>query len=658
MCGIAGFFSQNASLGGNDINRMSAAIKHRGPDDEGYLVYQCATGQADAYHGDDSVIKNGANISACPAHRGGLYLAHRRLSIIDVSPSGHQPMSYDGGRLQLVFNGEIYNYREIREELKRCGHRFATATDTEVVLAAYRQWGFACLDKFNGMWAFALLDVEKNLLFCARDRFGVKPFYYLDRQGVFAFASEPKALAQLDVFRRTANDSAVYDYLMWGRADHFDNTFFSDARKLPHSHFLVYDLKRAKLDIKQYYSLPYNTELGHYAPKQAARYTEEVRELLVRSVDARLMGDVPVGSCLSGGVDSSTIVCIINSLLSGAQAAQLGDRQKVFTAAYAGEAIDESVYAGEVAAKTKSEWHRVSPVADELGADLEKLVYSQDEPFNSTSVYAQYRVARLASENGVKVLLDGQGGDELFTGYAPFHGMFFLELLKNLRLASLFSETLHIANSPIGVFHTGVFAAKHLGGRLLPASLLGAVKGSARGKKYINPEFAARWRSNDAKFRELAPVSVNGMCKRIIDTCHLQTLLRYEDRNSMAHSIEARTPFADDRPLIEKVFSIPSIYKIHNGWSKTLLRDAAQPYLPDKIRLRVSKLGFEIPERKWLLALGPQLRPLFDAPSPYVDTAALRRDFDALLSSGSQADVTDVWRFINIALWQKTFGIN
>jgi asparagine synthase (glutamine-hydrolysing) len=419
MCGIAGIFSSGREISGSDIRQMCDILKHRGPDDEGYLFYRPKPKSLSLLHGSDSALREGADITNIGPVKDALLLGHRRLSIIDLSVAGHQPMLYGGNELAIIFNGEIYNYVELKEELIRKGHKFRTHTDTEVVLASYAEWGDRCLEKLNGMWSFVILDTKRNILFGARDRLGVKPFYYFNDNGIFAFASEIKALISLPFVGRQINEENLYDYLMWGDPENVHSTFFKSIYKLPHSNFFTFDLSSGNFTIEKYYELKYNKSLGIFKKEEYEHHCGNVRKIFFKAIDIRLRADVPVGSCLSGGIDSASIVTVISEILKAKNLSQVGDMQKVFTASFEGMPIDETKYACAVAGKTNSIWSRVSPASGELWEDLEKLVYMQDEPFNSTSVYAQYRVMKLAAENRVKVVLDGQGGDELFTGYAP-----------------------------------------------------------------------------------------------------------------------------------------------------------------------------------------------------------------------------------------------
>lgn len=657
MCGITGLFSVKQAISGHDIRRMTDALKHRGPDDEGYVLYSPQDRRCTHLYGDDSVEKSGQHISVVKPQIDVMFLGHRRLSIIDLSSAGHQPMTYDG-KLVIVFNGEIYNYLEIKHELEAKGYVFNTATDTEVILASYLEWQEDCLSKFDGMWSFVILDIENNILFGARDRFGVKPFYYYNKSGCFAFASEVKSLITMPFINRQANDAILYDYLRWGMIEHSHETFFVDIFKLPPSHHFRFNLNTGELKIRRYYHLKYNRSLGFFDQKEFGRHCEKIRELIFEDINYRLRSDVPIGTCLSGGLDSSSVVVIINELLKSKHLDQVGEFQKVFTACYKDNPIDESEYAQAVVEQTRTHWFKVYPSSNDLMRDLDRLVYFQDEPFNSTSIYAQYRVMQLAAQAGVKVILDGQGGDEIFTGYTPYYAAFFMELLRRGRWKEFQVEVQNLQNSPTNLAEICKMAIKFLGGKFLPPMVIATMKKIVNSNnRYINNDFLQEHRSRDKIAKEMTSFSINETSDKLINHTLLPTLLKYEDRNSMAHSIEARTPFSDYLPLIEYLLSIPSIYKIHHGWSKYLLRNSLSYLLPDKITNRKDKIGFAIPQKDWLMEQKATVKELFQQSQSdeHIYTNKIANDLDILLSDSSGEDSTYLWRFINLIKWKNQF---
>lgn len=661
MCGIAGIISKQP-INPKWIVGMTNRIKHRGPDDEGYLF--AGNNEVSWAYGDDTpeeVIKSDYpyspkihvnNVNFEDNYK--IAFGHRRLSIIDLSPAGHQPMSYADGKLWIIFNGEIYNYIELREELEKKGYLFKTKTDTEVILASYAEWGENCLNKFNGMWAFVILDLNKNIIFGARDRFGVKPLYYFKDDKYFSFASEIKALATLPFYNRGINGRAVFDYFVTGIEEYDNESFFKDIHELKPSHCFIFNLNNGNFKIFKYYELYFFDDFEAYDSKKVLNYSIETRKLIFNSIKIRLRSDVPVGTCLSGGLDSSTVACVIKGILRETSLNQIGDRQKVFTASYPGKKIDESNWAKVVVDSTNSEWFLTFPKPDELIEDLEELVYFQDIPFGSTSIYAQYRVMRLAKENNVKVLLDGQGGDELFCGYNVYYKVYLAELLMQRQFQIFLREFKEIKNNGVNPLK-GIL--KNIIAPILPLSI----------KKlfmwikfplldYLDNSFL---NSNiNRVFIEETSNKLNEFLHKHITYLNLKSLLRYEDRNSMRFSIEARTPFADDVELIEYVFKIPSSYKIHDGWTKYLLRISMDGIIPPQIQWRRDKIGFATPEKEWLIKnkefFREALRGRLDG---FLDENKILGDWDKIIHEQPEDTITPLWKIINFGLWRKVFNV-
>lgn len=660
MCGITGILAHTPQRIDVDLLRgMTTALRHRGPDDEGYLVVNTSTGEYQQRSGGDSTTeaKNSyANIRTESEQSFSLGLGWRRLGIIDLSPTGHQPISNSDGSIWLIFNGEIYNYIELKEELQKKGYRFKTKTDTEVIIHAYEEWGTECLNRFNGMWAFAIWDGRSKTLFCARDRFGIKPFYYFQDGAGFSFASEIKALLVNPAVRRNVNHRAVHDYLAYSIIDHTEETFFSGIRQLPPAHFLVID-PAGHLTIKRYYTLKADLRFSRFSESENKIYAEKLRDILVDSVRLRLRTDVPLGSCLSGGLDSSTIVCIANNLISEngvIDRALIGEHQKTFTAVYDEARYSEKPFVDKVIARTNAESHFVRPDGERLWSELRQLTYHQDEPFNSTSTYAQWNVMRLASEHGVTVLLDGQGGDELLGGYAWHVPIYQAELLRRLHFKMLWRElrgTRLISGRPIT--RQVYDLLEKAGRRFVPRSVVNRL---LEANMVMSPEFTGahrrRWGSLDKPNANLQ--------ERLLQEetqLNLQQLLHYEDRNSMAFAIEARVPFVDYR-VVEYGMSIPAAYKIHHGWSKYPLRCASEGIIPEEIRWRKDKMGFVTPQDEWMKLLSPKIQSLLlDTPlrsEHFVDQQYLRR---ALRHDGATISNSMLWRVVSLEMWMKVFDV-
>ncbi len=591
MCAISGILSFVRAIGPSYIGEMTSVLRHRGPDDEGYLAVELTKGRAEpvACRGRKSQASTLPLIDDLtrPAH---LYLGHRRLSILDLSPAGHQPMSYGKG-LWIVFNGEIFNYLELREELKCLGYEFRTNTDTEVILATYSQWGERCVERFNGDWSFCIFDAEREILFLSRDRYGIKPLYYFHDKEVFAFASEIKALLTLPVVPKHLNREKAFHYCAFHCRDHTEETLYDQIYQLNPGCNLWIDLRAGSVKKSRYYRVEYDRDLGKYDHKKALGYASDIRELLIDAVRVRLRADVPVGTCLSGGLDSSAIVAIMAMLLGpGTQKTVLN----TFTATFPNDPIDESGFAGLVTNRSSATTHYIYPSQEGYHRALPLILYYQDEPFGSSTVYSQWEVMKEAAKH-VKVVLDGQGGDEVFGGYWDNRASFLTHLLKSGRLGELVTELRWTARNA-GGWKNGLQAVKPLPFFAL-GSMMKPLAYRLRFRRDVNRSCQAfgriasqGWEHIPRKFSDNA----NELLFHYLLEYSLPYLLKAEDRNSMAHSIEARVPFTDYR-LVDYVFSIPAVYKFHHGWTKWLLRLAMRDLLPAQIIWRKDKLGFATP---------------------------------------------------------------
>lgn len=554
MCGIAGI----VNLKGNPLDKtllekMIKVQEHRGPDGKGLFLDE--------------------NIG----------LGHNRLAIIDLSSAASQPMSNEDGSLIITYNGEIYNYLELRKNLEKKGHIFKSNTDVEVILHSYEEYKENCLSVFNGMWAFAIWDKKNKELFCSRDRLGIKPFYYFLNEEFFAFASEIKALLELGILRRP-NEELIYDFLKFGMLDHTDETFLKGIVKLPAACWLKVNLYSRPL-IRRYWDFEVSDEIdGNEQSDQ--RYTEEFLELFIDAVRLRLRSDVAIGSCLSGGVDSSSIVCIINNLLRKEKNPIIGERQRVFSSCFDNKNFDEREYIEEVVKNIQVEKNYVFPNAEEFLEDLDNLIWHQEEPFTSTSIYAQWCVIKKAKEK-VKVLLDGQGGDELLGGYRKFYFFYLLKFFKNRKLFNFLKMALP--------FFFSIEILKTL-------NLKKGLRYSRWGSKinnidhYLKPFFVKKFIDHELNFSYQD--NLGKRFKEDLVKWSLPVLLRYEDKNSGAFGVEPRLPFLDYR-LVEQVSKMPLSQKMYSGWTKFILRKAMKGILPEKIRLRKDKLGFVTPEEVW-----------------------------------------------------------
>ena len=672
MCGIVGVFN----VEGNPVDlaaleKSVSVVKHRGPDDEGYVFINTRDGVFRTASGSDTPAavqmskhpySPSIEIDAFNARSSGFNLAfgHRRLSIVDLSPTGHQPMCNTSGKLWIVYNGEIYNYIELRAELEDRGHSFMTQSDTEVILQAYEEWGYDCLSKFNGMWAFAIWDGRRRELFCSRDRFGVKPFYYYWDGTNFTFASEIKALLQCPFVKTGPRDEAIYQYLVLGRSEGKADTFFRNIKQLEPGHFLT--LNEKGLNVGRYYSLAYTTAVGYFDEKALRGHVDEFIELFKDAVRMRLRSDVSVGSCLSGGLDSSAIVCTINRFLErdGYGREVIGERQKTFSACYELSAYDERQFIREVVSTTKVDAHYIFPSGERLWEEMDDLIWHQEEPFGSTSIYAQWNVMRLARENSVPVLLDGQGADEMLAGYHTFFNPYLAHLLSSGLFSRFWRESNAIrklTKNPVYssfAFMLPFYNALPAGMRALLRDRI--VKGSIlriQDTGLIRGAFLAKHAGED---QARAETNLQRALWKSETEYGLRELLRYEDKNSMAFSVETRTPFVDYR-LVELAFSLPACYKIHDGWTKYLLRASIEGLIPEKIRWRKDKMGFPTPEITWMRGNADKVREAFCSKSfrasGYLDQKRIIGDLDRLLSLESSDGLSALWKPLNLELWLR-----
>jgi len=666
MCGIAGIVNYNANFKVKEsIIPMLNEIKHRGPDDEG-CVFISANTSVPSYGSDTpSEVKN-ATLPYAPKSDMNTYtdstnvvLGHRRLSILDLSEHAHQPMCNETENYWIVFNGEIYNYQKIRAELIEKGHQFTSNSDTEVVLKAFIEWGKDCLAKFNGMWSFVIYDKTTKKLFGARDRFGVKPFYYINNKSHFAFCSEIKGLLKIDGFKKEINPVAVYDFLVSSKLEIDDETFFKKIFELKPAHLFELDIETGKMSIEKYYTLAFNKKWESIKPSELPNVIADIKKKVINAIDIRLNADVKTGSCLSGGIDSSAIVTSINQLLKEKEINPIGKEQEVFTASYPNTAIDESKWAQTVVDKTKTNWNQTFPDAKSIEKQLTDLVYAQDIPFGSSTSFSQFKVMELIYQKGVKVSIDGQGADELFAGY-PNHyassivnglkSFSFSSVLKNLKAKDgTFSNHSQILKLPLQSLFINYF----------PDSYFRKLKAKQPELAYINPLFLKENKSRLGLINDTFKANLNHLLHYQFTSCGLKQLLRTADRSSMHFSIETRMPFVDDNELVETVFSISGKPKIKGGKSKFLLREAMKDLLPEEIYNRTDKLGFSTPEKQWFKELKPYLKSILaeQKSDEFVNWESLNKNFDTVYEHSLNTNISRLWRFIIFALWRKVYNI-
>jgi asparagine synthase (glutamine-hydrolysing) len=605
MCGIAGIINLSGEkVNPSEIEIMLDKIKHRGPDDEG------------------TFFKDNAGFG------------HVRLSIIDLSAAGHQPMFSTDERFMIIFNGEIYNYLELRKELESL-YPFKSKTDTEVLLAAYIHWGEDCLHKLNGDFAFVIYDTQTKTVFGARDRFGIKPFYYYLNSEQFVFASEIKAVLPLlkDV---KPNNKSIFEYLAYNRCDQSNETFFDSIFKIPHGH--RFTLTNGKLSIKRWYHL--EASLNYPTPSTPEAYRKELQ----KSVQLRLRSDVPIGVCLSGGIDSSTLTSI---LYNDFNLKELKTFSGVFEK---GHWADESKFINAYNGKLKN-MHFVTPTGESFYNEFEQFITSQCEPMPSVSPYAQYKVMQLAKGN-VVVTLDGQGADEMLGGYTYFYGSYFKELLKRFQLASLIKETISYNKKNLSKEGFTFFMYY-----LLPLSL----KKYAGRKKYgsLQTDFYSEHVKNSTISEDL--YNPNTMHESFLQHFEykLEHLLKWDDLNSMSFSIESRVPFLDHN-LVETTLSLPNNHIIKDGVTKHILREAVKDILPAEIYNRSDKRGFETPSDEWFRVdpFKGYIAELLNSTSfknrGYFDIEDCKRKFQKHLDRKANLS-NEIWKWINLEVWFRKF---
>ena len=595
MCGIIGIIYKNKNVEAAELEKMTEKIKHRGPDSSGIYM--------------DKNVGFG----------------HRRLSIIDVSDHSNQPFFYKD--LILIFNGAIYNYLEIKDELISHGYIFKTTSDTEVLLLAYDKWGVDCVKKFNGMWSFAIHDKKRNIVFCSRDRFGVKPFYYYADGDQFIFASEIKAVLEIKKVT-TVNTQIILQFIETNFTEHNNETFFEGIFKLPGSHSLVYDLKTNVFQIYKYYELEFNAEVSKLNLQDSINLFEEKFQ---ESIKLRLRSDVKIGSALSGGLDSSYIVAI---------SAKQFKVKKDFNAVTVGslhKEEDEGDRARIISDCLGIENSIIYPDKNEFEKLIPQVIYSLEEPFGGLSVYMQTFLMKQAQKLGIKVLLDGQGADEVLLGYSNYTAAF----LKNHGLKDNVKFLLNLrSHYDISIFK-GLLIYLYYSNFNVRKTYL-KLRGLGLKSKYKKLIEYNHIRTLNNSYKNIFELQKNE-----IFWAQIPQLLRWEDMNSMAYGIETRLPYLDYK-FVETCLSINNNFKIFTGWSKYILRKNLQKHIPDEIAWNRKKIGFNPPIEEWwprseeitnTINNSQIIKELFKDKFNYIND----RDFE--------------WKLYNIAIWEKLYDM-
>lgn len=635
MCGLFGHYSscsvEDATALKSRLLAAQSALHHRGPDDCGLETFSISSE-------NDPILRS-------------LSLGHTRLSIIDLSPGGHQPMHLGDGRYTIVFNGEVYNYRELRAELKTAGFAFRTDSDTEVLLAAWAHWGISGLRRLTGMFAFAVYDREDESLTLVRDAFGIKPLFYSLDDTSLSFASEVPALLKLLPSAPTLDLQQAYDYLVYGRYDDQARTFYESVKHLLPGCWLRIDLKTLHASDPERWWWPSIEERTDLSFEDAAA---QLREMFLDSVRMHLRSDVPLGAALSGGVDSSAVVCAMR---------HLEPEMPIHTFTYVarGSAIDEERWADIVNQHVGAIAHKVVVEPQELGEDLDEMIQAQGEPFGGTSIYAQYRVFKAAREAGITVTLDGQGADEVLAGYNGYPSDAVHSLLDRHRYLNVFRFLNKWAKWPGRSYRIAFVMLMQV---LVPDALRGLayrVLGRSTTPSWLNIDYLSehgvrlhpptrRKSSRDTKGRRLI-----GALRESLTGHGLASLLRHGDRNSMRWSVESRVPFLTIE-MAEFLLSLPESYLLGpDGETKRIFRAAMRGIVPDEILDRRDKVGFQTPEQEWLRGEHKQINLWLSASEtlPFINTSESRIEVERILSDEIKFKL-QAWTLINFCRWAET----
>lgn len=624
MCGIAGLLMPASKpVAREHLGGFDRALAHRGPDDRGFLGWS-----------PGKRIVPSRDLAQAAGGRVGF--VHRRLSVLDLSETGWQPMVTGDGATAIIFNGEVYNFLELREELEALGHQFRGRSDAEVVLAAWREWGEDALCRFTGMFAFAVLDSARRRLVLARDPFGIKPLYWVRWREGFAFASEIPALLDLPGMDRTVDPQGLYDYLRFGLTDRGERTMLAGVRRLPAGHWMEVPLDGPIGTPRPYWTLrPETVDIGF---DEAAT---ELRRLFLDSVSLHLRSDVPLAFALSGGIDSSAIL---------AAARAVGDTGDIQAFSFISEDADQSEeqWADLMGRAVDVRVHKIKPSAADLGREVDRLIALQGEPFATTGMFAQERVFALIRRHGIKVSLDGQGADELLGGYPTY---------RAARLADLVARG---DKAALGLVRAGGWGTiLRAGGLLLPSAL------ARLGRRLVGEDEVPSWLTagwfHERGVATAAPplphrrTRLHDRLEQTVTDLSLPALLRFADRNSMAHSVESRVPFLTPQ-LAEFILSLPAGHLVANdGTTKSVFRRAMRGLVPDAVLDRRDKIGFAVPERRWLDGLRPWAA---DVLTRGVQTLPMLRG-DVVLAQWRAAPARSgnwdsrYWRWINLSRWME-----
>ncbi|HKA23162.1 MAG TPA: asparagine synthase (glutamine-hydrolyzing) [Blastocatellia bacterium] len=636
MCGIVGILKSGTShTRTSELLEYIRAIAHRGPDDEGSLFIRRSTGEFAEFPKNpstreaQSIPSIDENIAWIDSKEPDLAIGHRRFSIIDTSRDGHQPFWSADGRACVICNGEIYNYLELRDELKRLGHRFHTASDTEVIVEGYRAWGDECFERFNGMWALAIYDFDKQELILCRDRTGERPLYWVKGHDGVYFASEIKALLSGlgDSVHRKVNSEAAHNFLRQAVSDLDTRTFFEGIEQIQ-AGTIIRIAKDNQISSRRYWRVPAERPSARSA-KEIPEYCGELRRLLRDSVSLRLRADVPVNVALSGGLDSSTVVAMASQLRNG-------DIDS-YTVRFEEPEWNEWPFASAVLTRYGTRNMVVDPPHEWIWENFDRFVIAMEEPFHAPDLIPDHVIRRILAARGYRVSLSGIGGDELFAGYDHYRQLRILDLKRNGRAVRAAREILLASDT----------SPARAGYRLV-TSKLNKITGLRNGA--VENLYQLALSQHDAQLREL-PASCDDRLKSDIEWSLMPYWLRVGDKSSMAIPIEVRYPFLDHR-IVEFAMGLPVDWLIRDGWTKWILRKAVEDILPREVVWRRKKMGFPFPIKQWLCNNAERLKALFSQmDNPFLST----RFWSKRLEDAIEFDPWLVWRSLSFELWHRFY---
>ncbi len=598
MCGIVGFSGKPEP---ETLNKMMDSIFHRGPDD-------------------------GAKLE-----ENSFSIGFRRLAIVDLSKNIY-PIKNENEDIFVFLNGEIYNYQALREELEELGHKFKTESDTETIAHGYEEWGESVIKHLRGMFIVVLFDKKKNELLIARDRLGIKPFYYAEINNRVVFGSEIKGLLSGFEINREVDEDSLYKFLTARIHDTNQDTFFKNIKRLLPGHLMIIS-NDGNYRIEKYWNPTYTTKFA--SEKSDAEYAKEFRDIFIEAVKLHLIGDVPVGVTLSGGLDSSGITAIAAKLYKENHP---NTKFYSFSAVHPGETINEEEYIDNVVEQTGVNSIKITPNVDNFWNDLDTWAYFQEEPVISGAPYAYYTVMKEARKY-VTVLLTGQGGDELLAGYIPYFMTYLQSAVDNGKILEAFRETV---------------AGKDLYSKFFVDKLIQKVKR----ENTINPSQMIINTNNTEFIRPQATRNLNKRLFEDVTSLTTPSLLRYEDKNSMANSLESRVPFFD-HVVVEYIFNLPIDQKLKNGWTRHIYREAMKGLIPEKNRLRRSKIGFTNPEWEWIERKQDKFIEIFQSDSfksrKFWNADLILENFKLALENKIKGDVLFFWRVFITEVWMRTY---